>query len=154
MSVYSRIKELGLELPVAPEPVAAYVPWVRTGQLIYVSGQLPMIEGQLVCVGFVPDEVLPDKAKAAARICALNLLAVLHKATNKNLDSVKRVIRLGVFVASNASFGGQPQIANGASELMVSVFGETVGKHARAAVGSISLPLSATVEIEGLFEVE
>ncbi|MBL1216621.1 MAG: RidA family protein [Planctomycetes bacterium] len=153
MSVYQRLEELGLELPEAPKPVASYVPWVRTGSLVFISGQLPLMDGKLLCAGRVPDEVPPDKAAAAARMCALNLLAVLHAATDGKLDSVTRVVRLGVFVASAPEFFQQPMVANGASDLMVNVFGDEIGRHARAAVGSIGLPLGAPVEIEGLFEV-
>lgn len=152
-TVYKRLEELGLRLPTAPKPVAAYVPWVRTGNLIFVSGQIPMVDGKLLCAGTVPNEVPPDKAEAAARACAMNLLAVLNDATEENLDAVTRVVRLGVFVASASGFTQQPKVANGASELMVSVFGERIGRHARAAVGSIALPLGAPVEVEGLFEV-
>lgn len=154
MSVYTRLEELGLQLPTAPAPVAAYVPWTRAGSLIFVSGQIPVHDGKLICAGSAPDEVPPDKAKAAARMCGLNLLAVLHAATNENLDAVRRVVRLGVFVASNPGFTEQPSVANGASELMVEVFGAAIGRHARAAVGSVALPLGATVEVEGTFEVE
>lgn len=151
MSVYERLSTLGLELPPAPTPVAAYVPYVRTGNLVFISGQIPIAQGKLICAGPTPTEVPPDKAKAAARMCALNLLAVLHGATG-DLDRVRRVVRLGVFVASTAEFTGQPGVANGASELMVDVFGES-GRHARAAVGTNVLPLGATVEVEGLFEI-
>lgn len=151
MSIAKRLAELGLELPQAPAPVAAYVPYVRTGNLIFISGQIPMAQGKLICAGPTPTEVPPDKAKAAARMCALNLLAVLNSATG-DLDRVTRVVRLGVFVASTPEFTGQPGVANGASELMVEVFGEA-GRHARAAVGTNVLPLGATVEVEGVFEV-
>ncbi len=153
MSVYKRLAELGLELPPAPKPVAAYIPWVRTGNLVYTSGQVPLVGGKALCVGVVPTEVPPDKAQAAARLCALNMLAVLHAATDEDLDRVTRVVRLGVFVASSSEFGGQPQVANGASELMVAVFGEAIGRHARSAVGCSSLPLNVPVELEGLFEI-
>ncbi len=152
-SVYDRLDELGLELPEAPMPVAAYVPFVRTGNLIFISGQIPIAGGQILCKGTVPDLVPPDKAIVAARMCGLNLLAVLERAAGGDLDSVTRVVRLGVFVASQPEFEGQPAIANGASELMVSVFGDEIGKHARAAVGSIALPLGVTVEVDGIFEV-
>ncbi len=153
MSVYKRLAELGLELPPAPKPVAAYIPWVRTGNLVYTSGQVPLVNGKALCVGVVPTEVPPDKAQAAARLCALNMLAVLHAATDEDLDRVTRVVRLGVFVASSPEFGGQPQVANGASELMVAVFGEAIGRHARSAVGCSSLPLNVPVELEGVFEI-
>lgn len=153
MSVYQRLAELGLELPPAPKPVAAYIPWVRTGNLIYTSGQVPLVDGKPLCVGVVPTEIPPDKAQAAARLCALNTLAVLHAATDEALDRVTRVVRLGVFVASSPGFTGHAQVANGASELMVSVFGEEIGRHARSTVGCSSLPLGVPVEVEGLFEI-
>ena len=153
MSVYARLEELGLELPPAPKPVAAYVPWVRSGNLVFISGQLPMLGGKLVCAGAVPTEVAPDKAKAAARMCALNLLAVLQDAAGGDLNNVARVVRLGVFVQSAPGWGEQPGVANGASELMVDLFGDA-GRHARAAVGSIGLPLGAPVEVEGTFELK
>lgn len=154
MSVYKRLAELGLELPPAPKPVAAYIPWVRSGNLIYTSGQVPLVGGKPLCVGVVPTEVPPDKAQAAARLCALNMLAVLHAATEEDLDRISRVVRLGVFVSSAPGFGGQPQVANGASELMVAVFGEAIGRHARSAVGCSSLPLGVPVEVDGVFEVK
>jgi len=154
MSVYKRLEELGLELPEVPKPVAAYVPWVRAGSLVVISGQLPIVAGQLLCAGRVPDEVPPDKAAAAARMCALNMLAVLNEATGADLNRVTQVVRLGVFVTSAIDFYNQPVVANGASELMVDVFGEKIGRHARAAVGSISLPLGTTVEVDGIFEVK
>lgn len=153
MSVYKRLAELGLELPPAPRPVAAYIPWVRSGNLIYTSGQVPLVGGKPLCVGVVPTEVPPDKAQASARLCALNMLAVLHAATNEDLGRVTRVVRLGVFVASAAGFTAQPQVANGASELMVAVFGEAIGRHARSAVGCSALPLGVPVEVDGVFEV-
>ena len=153
MSVYTRLADLGLELPPAPKPVAAYIPWVRSGNLIFTSGQVPLVDGKPLCIGVVPTEVPPDKAQAAARLCALNMLAVLHAATDENLDRVTRVVRLGVFVSSAAGFGGQPLVANGASELMVAVFGEAIGRHARSAVGCSSLPLEVPVEVDGVFEI-
>jgi len=153
MSVYERLEEMGLELPAAPTPVASYVPFVKTGNLVFISGQIPIAGGQLLATGTVPDRVPPDKAAAAAKLCALNMLAVLEEAAGGDLNRVSRVVRLGVFVASHPEFTDQPKIANGASDLMVHVFGEEVGKHARAAVGSVSLPLGVPVEIEGLFEL-
>lgn len=152
MSVYERLNELGLELPPAPKPVAAYIPWVRSGNLVFISGQLPTLQGKLVCAGAVPGEVAPDKAKAAARLCGLNLLAVLQDAAGGDLNRVARVVRLGVFVQSSPGWSEQPGVANGASELMVEIFGDA-GRHARAAVGSIGLPLGAPVEVEGVFEL-
>lgn len=153
MTVYQRIQQLGLQLPQAPKPVAAYVPWVRTGSLIFISGQLPISQGTLLAKGIVPDAVTPDDALSLARICGLNLLAILHDATDGDLNRITRVVRLGIFVASAPGFVGQPDVGNGASRLMVDVFGEEIGRHARAAVGSVALPLGAPVEVEGVFEV-
>jgi enamine deaminase RidA (YjgF/YER057c/UK114 family) len=148
----AKLKAMGLSLPIPPAPVAAYIPWRRTGNLIFVSGQIPMREGKLVAKGSVPGEVGVDVARACARQCVLNALAVV-KAAAGSLDRVRQVVRVGCFVASQAGFYEQPQVANGASELLVQVFGEK-GKHARAAVGSIALPLGAPVEVELVVEVD
>lgn len=147
-----RLSELGITLPNPPTPVAAYVPSVRTGNLLFVSGQVPFKDGALVHQGLVPSQVTPDQARGAARQCAINALAVAAVALG-SIDKVRRVVRLGVFVASDKGFHQQPQVANGASELMVEVFGD-MGKHARAAVGAADLPLGAPVEVEAIFEVE
>jgi len=146
-----RLAELGLSLPEAPKPVASYVPAVRTGNLVFVSGQVPLRDGALVASGRVPDEVSAAEAAACARQCVLNGLAVV-KAEVGSLAAVRRVVRVGVFVASAPGFHEQPAVGNGASELLVEVFGEA-GRHARAAVGSVDLPLGAPVEVEFLFEV-
>jgi enamine deaminase RidA (YjgF/YER057c/UK114 family) len=148
-----RLAELGILLPPAPRPVAAYVPAVRAGGLVFVSGQIPLRDGQLMARGPVPSAVSPEAAAAAARQCALNGLSVLAEALAGDLDRVRRIVRLGVFVASDPGFEGQPQVANGASTLLAEVFGEA-GRHARAAVGSVSLPLGATVEVEMVVEEE
>lgn len=147
-----RIAELGLTLPPAPKPVAAYIPFVRSGSLLFVSGQLPMRDGALMATGAVPSAVSVEDAARAARQCVLNALAVLADALGGDLDRVVRIVRVGVFVCSDAGFGEQPKVANGASELLQQIFGET-GRHARAAVGSIALPLKATVEVELVAEV-
>lgn len=146
----TRLAALGLSLPPAPKPVAAYVPSVRTGNLVFVSGQLPMKDGVLA-KGTVPGQVSVEAAAAAARQAALNGLAVLADAAG-GLDRVKRIVRVGVFVCSEAGFTDQPKVANGASELLQQVFGEA-GRHARAAVGNIALPLGACVEVELLAEI-
>jgi enamine deaminase RidA (YjgF/YER057c/UK114 family) len=147
----SRLTALGLSLPAAPKPVAAYVPFARTGNLIYVSGQLPMKDGAMVAKGPVPSQVDLDTAIAAARQAALNGIAVLADAAG-GINRVKRIVRVGVFVCSDAGFMDQPKVANGASELLQQVFGEA-GRHARAAVGNVALPLGACVEVELLAEV-
>jgi enamine deaminase RidA (YjgF/YER057c/UK114 family) len=151
--IQKRLAELGLKLPAAPKPVAAYIPAVRSGNLIFISGQIPFADGKLICTGPVPSAVSLDNARTAARQCVLNGLAILVDVMQVNLDHVKRIVRLGVFVCSDAGFVDQPKVANGASELLQEIFGEA-GRHARAAVGSIALPLGATVEVEMLVEVE
>jgi enamine deaminase RidA (YjgF/YER057c/UK114 family) len=148
----TKLAELGLVLPTAPKPVAAYIPAVRTGNLVFISGQLPFKDGQLLAVGPVPASVTIEQAQAAARQCVLNALAVLADQIGGSLDRVQRIVRLGVFVCSSAGFTEQPKVANGASELLQQLFGEN-GRHARAAVGSIALPLGASVEVEMLAEV-
>ncbi len=151
-TVRQRLEDLGLTLPPAPRPVAAYVPAVRTGDLVFVSGQVPLRDGVLLQAGPVPSATSPEAAREAARLCALNALAVLAAELDGDLDRVRRIVRLGVFVASDPGFDGQPQVANGASELLVDLFGEA-GRHARAAVGSVALPLGATVEVELIAQV-
>ena len=146
-----RLKVLGLTLPPAPKPVAAYVPFVRTGNLVYVSGQLPFQDGKLIATGSVPSKTSIEAAAAAARQCVLNGLAVLADAAG-GLDRIHKIIRVGVFVCSDAGFTEQPKVANGASELLQQIFGEA-GRHARAAVGNIALPLGASVEVELLAEM-
>ncbi|MCH7961492.1 MAG: RidA family protein [Planctomycetes bacterium] len=147
-----RLIALGLELPPAPAPLAAYVPARRAGNLVFVSGQIPMKDGSLIAQGVVPTEVDPETAVRCAQQCTLNGLAAL-KAEIGTLSRLRRVVRLGCFVASAAGYHEQPKIANGASELLIEVFGEA-GRHARAAVGSVDLPLGAPVEIEFVFEVQ
>lgn len=146
------LESMGLELPPAPAPVAAYIPAVRTGDLVVVSGQIPVIGGEPMALGSVPSEVDLDLAVACAQRCALNGLAVV-KAEIGDLARVRRAVRLGCFVACDGSFTDHPRVANGASELLGAVFGER-GRHARAAVGCPSLPLGVPVEIEFTFEVE
>jgi enamine deaminase RidA (YjgF/YER057c/UK114 family) len=146
-----RLEELGLSIPEVPKPVAAYVPAVRSGQHVFTSGQLPMRAGELMSVGKVGGEVTPEEAYACAQQCALNAIAAV-KSVVGDLASVKRVVKVVAFVASTPDFTGQPQVANGASELLGEVFGEA-GIHARSAVGVPALPLDAPVEVEILVEV-
>ena len=146
-----RLAALGLSLPPAPKPVAAYIPFSRVGNLVFVSGQLPMKDGVLA-KGVIPSNVSIEEGATAARQAALNGLAVLADAAG-GLDRVRRIVRVGVFVCSDAGFTDQPKVANGASEFLQQVFGEA-GRHARAAVGNIALPLGACVEVELLAEVE
>jgi enamine deaminase RidA (YjgF/YER057c/UK114 family) len=152
-TIERRLRAAGVTLPEAPRPVAAYVPAVKVGNLVFVSGQIPLRDGALMATGPVPSAVGPGAAAEAARQCAVNAMAVLAAMLDGDLDRVRRIVRVGVFVASDPGFDGQPQVANGASELLVEVFGDA-GRHARAAVGSVALPLGATVELEMTVEVE
>lgn len=151
MGAEARLAELGIEVPEVVPPVAAYVPAVRTGDLVMTSGQLPMRAGEMLAAGKVGDAVTPDQGYDCARQCALNALAAI-RAEIGSLDAVKRVVKAVVFVASTSDFTGQPQVANGASELLGEVFGDA-GRHARSAVGVASLPLDAPVEVELVVEV-
>ncbi len=146
-----RLAELGLEIPDVAAPVAAYVPTVRTGNHIYVSGQLPKRGDDLIAAGKVGGEVSAEEAAECARQCALNAIAAV-RAEIGDLSLVKRVVKLVVFVASTPDFTGQPGVANGASELLGEVFGEA-GRHARSAVGVPVLPLDTPVEVEMIVEV-
>jgi enamine deaminase RidA (YjgF/YER057c/UK114 family) len=148
-----RLEELGINLPVAPKPVASYVPAVRTGNLIFVAGQIPMAHGTLLATGPVPNATSLTEAQQAARQCALNGLAIVADQLDGDLDRVRRIVRLGIFVASDPTFTDQPQVGNGASEVLHEIFGEA-GRHARAAVGCIALPLGASVEVEMTVEVD
>lgn len=150
MSWSYRLAELGIELPPVVAPVASYVPAARTGNLVYTSGQLPMVDGSLVRAGKVGADVSADDAKALARICALNALAAVHALVG--LDSVTRVVKVVGFVASAQGFGGQPGVVNGASDLFGEIFGDA-GAHARSAVGVAELPLDAPVEVEVIVEI-
>ena len=151
MTAESRLAELGLQLPEVVAPVAAYVPAVRSGNLVWSSGQLPFVAGSLPATGKVGAAVDAESAKAMARTCALNALAAL-RAEIGNLDSIRRVVKVVGFVASDPSFTGQPGVINGASELLGEVFGDA-GRHARSAIGVAVLPLDAPVEVEVVVEV-
>lgn len=146
-----RLAELGLALPEVVPPLAAYVPAVRTGDHVYTSGQLPLVKGELAVTGKVGAEVSAEEAEEQARICAVNALAAI-KALVGDLSQVVRIVKVVGFVASAPGFTGQPQVVNGASELLGEVFGEA-GKHARSAVGVAVLPLDAPVEVEVIAEV-
>jgi len=150
MSTSARLAELGIELPAVAPPLAAYVPAVRTGNLVYTAGQLPMQSGALLKSGKVGAEVTPEEGKELARACALNALAAVHSLVG--IDAVTRVVKVVGFVASAPGFTGQPGVVNGASELLGEVFGEA-GAHARSAVGVSELPLDAPVEVELIVEV-
>lgn len=151
MSAVARLAELGLTLPPVAPPVAAYVPAVRTGTYVYTSGQLPLVEGKLQGTGKVGDSVTVEEGAALARICGLNALAAAADAAG-GLDAIVRIVKVTCFVSSAPSFTGQAQVANGASEFFMDVFGEA-GKHARSAVGMAVLPLDSPVEVEMIAEV-
>jgi enamine deaminase RidA (YjgF/YER057c/UK114 family) len=148
--VFARLEELGLTIPPVVPPVAAYVPALRTGSYVYVSGQLPMIDGKLAAAGLVGEDITPEQAKDLARQAGLNVLGAVHALVG--LDKVVQVVKIVGFVASAPGFTGQPGVVNGASELFGEVFGEA-GKHARSAVGVSALPLNTPVEVEAIFEV-
>jgi enamine deaminase RidA (YjgF/YER057c/UK114 family) len=149
-SITARLAELGIRLPAVPAPVAAYLPAVRSGSLVFTSGQLPTVAGSLAAAGRVGAEVSPDLAATLARICALNALAAVDALVG--IDSVRRIVKVVGFVASAPDFTGQPAVLNGASELLGEVFGPA-GAHARSAVGVLALPLNAPVEVELVVEV-
>jgi enamine deaminase RidA (YjgF/YER057c/UK114 family) len=147
-----KLKSLGLSLPPIPNPVAAYVPAKQAGKLVFTAGQLPMVNGELISKGLLGQDVEVDEANKAARICTLNALAAI-KGVIGDLDRIKQVVRVVGYVASVPTFTQQPAVVNGASELLLEIFGEN-GKHARSAVGMAVLPLNASVEIELTVEVE
>lgn len=153
MSIEKRLEEHGLVLPAAPKPVASYLPAVTSGGHVFVSGQLPMRDGQLTATGKVPSAVTLEDAQQAARQCVLNGLAVLKAELSGDLSRLVRVVRIAVYVQSDDDFYAQPQVANGASEMLQEIVGEA-GRHSRAAVGVNALPLNAPVEIELVFEVK
>ena len=148
-----RLKELNIELDDASVPAGSYVPYVITNNLVFISGQLPFINGQLTIKGKVGDNVSLDDAVKMSEACAKALLSQLKAACNGNLDKVNKVVKLGGFVASAPNFTDQPKVINGASDLIVSIFGDK-GKHSRFAVGVAALPLNVPVEIDGIFEIE
>ena len=151
MTPEERLAEAGLELPPVAAPVAAYVPAVRTGSYVYTSGQLPVRDGELIRTGKVGADVSPEEAYECARQCALNALAAVRSQVG-DLSAITRVVKVVGFVSSVPTFTGQPQVVNGASELLGQVFGD-VGQHARSAVGVPALPLDAPVEVELVVEV-
>lgn len=150
--IEARLAELGIELPPAPAPVANYVAYQVAGNMAYLAGQIPMRNGELMTPGKVPSQVSVEQARAAARQCAINLISALKAACGGDLDRVQQCMRLQGFVASDDSFTQQPAIINGASDLMVEVFGDA-GRHTRLAVGVNTLPLDSCVEVSGIFAI-
>ena len=147
-----KLMNLGIVIPEIPKPVAAYVPAKQSGKLVFTAGQLPMVNGELISKGLLGQDVEVEEANKAARICTLNALAAI-KGVIGDLDRIKQIIRVVGYVASVSTFTHQPAVVNGASELLLEIFGEA-GKHARSAVGMAVLPLNASVEIELTVEVE
>jgi enamine deaminase RidA (YjgF/YER057c/UK114 family) len=151
--VEEKLNKIGVTIPDAPTPAANYLPFTTTGNLVFVSGQVPFVDGKLHITGMVGVDATVEDARGQARICAINLLAQLKVACGGDLDRVKQVVKLGAFVASAADFNSQPTVVNAASDLMVEAFGDA-GRHARFAVGSNALPLGCLVEIDGIFEIK
>ena len=150
--INARLQKLGIELPEAPAPVANYVPYIITDNLVFISGQIPFLEGELKYPGKLGENISVSDAQKAARICGINLLAQLKNACSGDLDRVIQAIKLNGFVNGTPDFTDQALVINGTSDLMFEVFQEN-GKHARAAVGCIALPLGAAVEVDAIFEI-
>jgi len=152
MSIKEKISSLGLSLPTAAAPVAAYVPAVKSGNLVFTAGQLPVVDGKLLKEGKVGSDVTVEDAKELAQVCALNALAAISLVAD--LDQIERVVRVGGFVNCASGFTAIPGVINGASELLIKIFGDINGKHARTAVGVADLPLNVLVEIEIIVELK
>ena len=152
MSIKEKISSLGLSLPTAAAPVAAYVPAVKSGNLVFTAGQLPVVDGKLLKEGKVGRDVTAEEVKELAQICALNALAAISLVAD--LDQIERVIRVGGFVNCAPGFTAIPGVINGASEFLIKIFGDVNGKHARTAVGVAELPLNAPVEVEVIVQLK
>jgi len=152
VSVKEKLASLGLTLPTAAAPVAAYVPAVKTGNLVFTAGQLPVVDGKLVLTGKVGSDVSPEDAKKMAAICTLNALAAISLVAD--IDQIEKIVRVGGFVNGVPGFVAVPAVINGASELLIKLFGDVNGKHARTAVGVAELPLNAPVEIEMVVQLK
>ena len=150
--IEATLGELGIVLPTPMAPIANYVPFVRSGDLVFVSGQLPAIDGKIAVTGKIGDGLSIEQGQHAARLCFINILVHLKAAADGDLDRVRQVVRLGGFIAAPAAFTQHPQVMNGASDLAVAVFGEA-GRHARTTVGVPSLPADAAVEVDGIFRI-
>jgi len=152
MSIKEKISSLGLSLPTAAAPVAAYVPAVKSGNLVFTAGQLPVVDGKLLKEGKVGGDVTAEDAKELAQLCALNALAAISLLAD--LDQIERVVRVGGFVNCAPGFTAIPGVINGASEFLINIFGDVNGKHARTAVGVAELPLNAPVEVEVIVQLK
>jgi len=150
--INARLKELGIVLPDSIPPAANYVPWVQTGQLLFIAGQVPVRDGRDIYTGKLGGGITMEQGQEAARVCAINILSHVRNALDGDLDRVVRCVRLSGYVNSTPDFGQQPQVINGASDLMVAVFGDA-GRHSRAAVGNAALPRNVPVEVDAIFEV-
>jgi len=151
VSIKEKLSSLGLTLPAAAAPVAAYVPAVKSGNLVFTAGQLPVVDGKLVLTGKVGSDVTPEDAKKMAEICALNALAAISLVAD--IDQIEKIVRVGGFVNGAPGFVAIPAVINGASELLIKLFGDVNGKHARTAVGVAELPFNAPVEIELIVQI-
>jgi enamine deaminase RidA (YjgF/YER057c/UK114 family) len=151
--VEAKLAELGIALPKPMAPIATYVPFVVVGSLAMISGQLPAVDGRVAITGKLGSGLAIEQGQQAAQRCFINVLAQLKAAADGDLDRVRRVVRLGGFIACTPDFTQQAQVMNGASDLAVAVFGEA-GRHARTTIGVAALPLDAAVEVEGMFELE
>ena len=152
MSIKEKLSSLGLTLPTAAAPVAAYVPAVKSGNLVFTAGQLPVVDGKLVLTGKVGSDVTAEDAKKMAEICALNALAAISLVVD--IDQIEKIVRVGGFVNGAPGFVAIPAVINGASELLIKLFGEVNGKHARTAVGVAELPLNSPVEVEMVVQLK
>ena len=152
MSIKDKLAQLGLTLPEAALPVAAYVPAVRTGNLVFTAGQLPLVDGKIPFIGKVGSDVTPEQAKDMAQVCALNALAAISLVAD--IDQIEKIVRVGGFVNGIPGFVAIPAVINGASELLIKLFGEVNGKHARTAIGVAELPLNAPVEVEMVVQLK
>ena len=153
VSIDARISKLGIVFPKPSTPAANYVPCVKSGNLVFISGQLPFLDEKLQYVGSVGDELSLDEGYKSARLCGLNILSHLKFACKGKLGCVTKVVKLGGYVNSAADFTEQPKVINGASDLMVQIFDKQIGTHCRFAVSATSLPLGAATEVDGIFEV-
>ncbi|GHD50533.1 hypothetical protein GCM10017083_23870 [Thalassobaculum fulvum] len=151
-TVDGRLKELGIEIPTPAAPAANYIPFVKSGNLVFVSGQIPLVAGKIEGIGKVGKDLTTEQAKGIARICAINLIAQAKAACDGDLDRVVRVVKVGGFVNCVDGYTEQPEVVNGASDLMVDVFGDK-GRHSRFAVGTNALPRGVAVEVEAVFEI-
>lgn len=149
----TRLAQLGIQLPAPTPPSANYVPFVISGHLVVISGQVPAVDGKIGTTGKLGRTVKAEAGKAAARACLINVIAHLRVACSGDLDRVRRVVRLGGFIASTPDFTGQSEVMNGASDLAIAIFGEA-GRHARTTIGVAVLPADAAVEVEGIFEID